>query len=94
MLLQQEILVLQEMNPLQLTVSGQAKKLSRVGDENFSLPGSLQSASATRTPTKSLLDVEVDGSDVSNLATTLSVQNNINGLLMNTTGKFVCNLSK
>ena len=65
-------------NPLQLTVSGQAKKLSRVGNESYSLPGSLQSASATRTPTKSLLDVEVDGSDVSNLATaTLSVQNNI-----------------
>ena len=65
-------------NPLQLAVSGQAKKLSRVGNESYSLPGSLQSASATRTPTKSLLDVEVDGSDVSNLATaTLSVQNNI-----------------
>ena len=65
-------------DPLQLTVSGQAKKLSRVGNESYSLPGSLQSASATRTPTKSLLDVEVDGSDVSNLATaTLSVQNNI-----------------
>lgn len=65
-------------SPLLLSVSGQAKKLSRVGDENYSLPGSLQSASATRTPTKPLLDVEVDGSDVSNLATaTLSVQNNI-----------------
>jgi hypothetical protein len=65
-------------SPLTLNVSGQAKKLSRVGDENYSLPGSLQSASATRTPTKPLLDVEVDGSDVSNLATaTLSVQNNI-----------------
>ena len=64
--------------PLLLEVSGQAKKLSRVGDENFSLPGSLQSASATRTPTKPLLDVEIDGSDVTNLATaTLSVQNNI-----------------
>jgi hypothetical protein len=64
-------------SPLTLNVSGQ-KKLSRVGDENYSLPGSLQSASATRTPTKPLLDVEVDGSDVSNLATaTLSVQNNI-----------------
>ena len=65
-------------SPLLLTVSGAAKKLSRVGDENFSLPGSLQSASATRTPTKPLLDVEIDGSDVANLATaTLSVQNNI-----------------
>ena len=66
-------------SPLLLTVSGEAKRLSRVGNESYSLPGTLQSASATRTPTKPLLDVEVDGSDVSNLATaTLSVQNNIN----------------
>ena len=66
-------------SPLLLEVSGAAKKLSRVGDENYSLPGNLQSASATRTPTKPLLDVEIDSTDVSNLATaTLSVQNNIN----------------
>ena len=65
-------------SPLLLEVSGEAKKLSRVGDENYSLPGNLQSASTTRTPTKPLLDVEIDGSDVSNLsAATLSVQNNI-----------------
>ena len=64
--------------PLTLAVSGQAKKLSRVGDENYSLPGTLQSASATRTPTKPLLDVEIDSSDVTNLSSaTLSVQNNI-----------------
>lgn len=63
---------------LLLTVSGQGKKLSRVGDESFSLPGSLQSASATRTPTKPLLDVLVSSSAVSNLvAATLLVQNNI-----------------
>ena len=66
-------------SPLLLEVSGAAKKLSRVGDENYSLPGNLQSASATRTPTKPLLDVEIDSTDVSNLVTaTLSVQNNIN----------------
>ena len=66
-------------SPLILAVSGSGKKLERVGDESFSLPGSLQSASTTRTPTKPLLDVEVGGSDVSNLvATTLQVQNNIN----------------
>jgi len=64
---------------LTLTVSGQAKKLERVGDESYSLPGTLQSASATRTPTLSLLDVEIDGTDVPNLVSaTLSVQNNIN----------------
>ena len=61
-----------------LAVSGNGQKLSRVGDENFSLPGTLQSASATRTVLKPLLDVEVGGSDVSNLqAATLQVQNNI-----------------
>mgnify|MGYP003315215529 FL=1 len=56
----------------------QGKKLSRVGDENFSLPGNLQSASSTRTPTKPLLEVLVSNSAVSNLvAATLLVQNNI-----------------
>lgn len=66
-------------SPLILTVSGQAKQLSRVGDASYSLPGSLVSASSTRTPTLSLLDVEVDSTDVPNLATaTLQVQNNIN----------------
>lgn len=65
-------------SPLLLTVSGAAKKLSRVGSESYSLPGTLQSATATRTPTKPLLDVEIDGSDVTNLAAaTLTVQNNI-----------------
>ena len=66
-------------SPLILTVSGQAKQLSRVGNASYSLPGSLVSASSTRTPTLSLLDVEVDSTDVPNLATaTLQVQNNIN----------------
>ena len=66
-------------SPLILSVSGQAKQLSRVGDASYSLPGSLVSASSTRTPTLSLLDVEVDSTDVPNLATaTLQVQNNIN----------------
>lgn len=65
-------------SPLVLTVNGQAQKLERVGDETYSLPGTLQSASATRTPTLSLIDVEVSGSDVSNLVSaTLSIQNEI-----------------
>ena len=65
-------------SPLILTVSGDAQKLSRVGNASFSLPGSLVSASSTRTPTLSLLDVEVDSTDVPNLVTTtLQVQNNI-----------------
>ena len=65
-------------SPLILTVSGQAQKLERVGDETYSLPGSLQSASSTRTPTLSLIDVEVSGSDVSNLVSAvLTIQNEI-----------------
>ena len=71
---------------LTLTVSGQAQKLERVGHgydpivgrTPYSLPGSLVSASSTRTPTLSLIDVEVSGSDVSNIiSATLSVQNEI-----------------
>ncbi len=61
-----------------LAVSGQGQKLSRVGDQNFSLPGSLVAASSTRTPHLAILDVELDGTDVANLiSSTLSVQNNI-----------------
>ena len=66
-------------SPLILTVSGAAQKLNRVGNASYSLPGSLVSPSSTRTPTLSLIDVEVDSTDVPNLAaTTLQVQNNIN----------------
>ena len=65
-------------SPLTLNVQGQASKLERVGDASYSLPGSLVSASSTRTPTLSLIDVEVGGSDVSNIiSATLSVQNEI-----------------
>ena len=73
-------------SPLTLSVSGQASKLERVGHgydpleglTPYSLPGSLVSASSTRTPTLSLIDVEVGGSDVSNIiSATLSVQNEI-----------------
>ena len=61
-----------------LTVAGQGQKLERVGDASYSLPGSLVSASSTRTPTLSLIDVEVGGSDVTNIiSATLSVQNEI-----------------
>jgi len=63
---------------LTLSVSGQAQKLERVGNASYSLPGSLASASSTRTPTLSLIDVEVSGSNVSNIiCATLSVQNEI-----------------
>ena len=70
--------ILSKGSPLTLSVSGQAVKLERVGDASYSLPSSLASASSTRTPTLSLIDVEVGGSDVSNIiSATLSVQNEI-----------------
>ena len=63
---------------LTLNVSGQAIKLERVGDENYSLPSSLASASSTRTPTTNIIDVSVGGTSVSNIiSATLSVQNDI-----------------
>ena len=63
---------------LALKLSGQAQKLERVGNASYSLPSSLVSASSTRTPTLSLIDVEVAGSDVTNIiSATLSVQNEI-----------------
>ena len=63
---------------LTLTVSGQASKLERVGNATYSLPGSLVSASSTRTPTTNIIDVSVGGTSVSNIiSATLSVQNDI-----------------
>ena len=46
-----------------LAVSGNGKKLSRVGDENYSLPGNLQSASSTRTVLKPCLLYTSDAAD-------------------------------
>ena len=70
--------IMERTKPLTLSVSGQGRKLERVGNASFSLPENLVSPSSTRTPVKALLDVEVGGSDVTNLvSTTLSVQNNI-----------------
>ena len=64
---------------LRLGVSGSAKKLERVGNESYSLPGSLQSASTTRTPTVPILRVDIGGNEQPNVAAaTISVQNNIN----------------
>lgn len=63
--------------PTLLNVSGQGKKLTRVGDESFTIPGSAGSQSATRTTVVPLLDVEKATVNISNLVSaTLSVQNN------------------
>ena len=61
-----------------LNLAGQAQKLERVGNASYSLPHSQVSASSTRTPTLSIIDVEVGGTDVANIiSATLSVQNEI-----------------
>jgi hypothetical protein len=60
-----------------LNISGQSKKLTRAGDESFTIPGSAASQPSTRTAVNSILDLERNGSDISNLVSgTLSVQNN------------------
>ena len=59
-----------------LNISGQSKKLTRAGNESFTIPGSLASQPSTRTEVNSILDLERNGSDISNLISgTLSVQN-------------------
>ena len=64
-------------SPSLVNISGQAKRLTRAGNQSFTIPGSTASQSSTRTPVVPILDVERGGSDISRLiSATLSVQNN------------------
>ena len=59
-------------------VSGQGTKLSRVGNESYSIPGSLQSESSTRNPLQVYPVVTIDSLDMNNIVgTNLQIQNNI-----------------
>jgi len=59
-------------------LEGQGTKLSRVGDESFSIPGSAQSQSSTRTPLMVYPVVSIDSLDMNSLiSATLQIQNNI-----------------
>ena len=59
-------------------LEGQGTKLSRVGDESYSIPGSAQSESSTRTPLLVYPVLTVDSLDMSSiLSTTLQIQNQI-----------------
>ena len=59
-------------------LEGQGTKLSRVGDESYSIPGSAQSESSTRTPLLVYPVVSIDSLDMSSiLTTTLQIQNSI-----------------
>jgi len=65
-------------NPLTIRLQGEGTKFSKVGDENFTIPGSLQSESATRTPLMVYPVVSIDSLDMNNiLSTTVNIQNNI-----------------
>ena len=59
-------------------VEGQGTKLSRAGDESYTIPGSPQSESSTRTPLLVYPVVSIDSLNMNNIiSTTFSVQNNI-----------------
>ena len=71
-----------DINPrTQFTVQlqGEGTKLERVGDESYSIPGSLASESATRTPLLVYPVVSIDSLDMNNIiSTTFQIQNDIN----------------
>jgi hypothetical protein len=59
-------------------VQGQGTQLSRVGNESYTIPGSLQSESSTRTPLIIYPVVSVSGLDMNSiLGVTVSIQNDI-----------------
>jgi hypothetical protein len=65
-------------NPFTLRLQGEGTKLSRAGNESYTIPGTAQSETATRTPLIVYPVVTVDSLDMNNITSvTLQVQNNI-----------------
>ena len=59
-------------------VEGQGTKLSRAGDESYTIPGSLQSETSTRTPLQVYPAVSVDSLNMSNIiSVNIQIQNDI-----------------
>jgi len=59
-------------------IAGQGTKLTRAGDESYSIPGSAQSESATRTPLLVYPVVSIDSLNMSSIiSTTFQLQNSI-----------------
>ena len=59
-------------------LEGQGTKLTRAGDESYSIPGSAQSESSTRTPLMVYPVISVDSLNMNSLiSATLQIQNNI-----------------
>ena len=65
-------------NQFQMRLEGQGKKLTRAGDESFSIPGSAQSESATRNPLIVYPHLTIDSLDMSSIIScNLQIQNEI-----------------
>jgi hypothetical protein len=61
-----------------VAIEGQGTKISRAGNESYTIPGSLQSESSTRTPLLIYPVVSVSGLDMNSiLGVTVSIQNDI-----------------
>ena len=65
-------------NQFTLRLEGQGTKLTRAGNESYSIPGSLQSESATRTPLLVYPVISADSLNMSSImSANLQIQNNI-----------------
>lgn len=65
-------------NQFQIRLEGQGKKLTRAGDESYSIPGSAQSESASRTPLIVYPVITADSLDMSSIIScNLQLQNEI-----------------
>ena len=65
-------------NQFQIRLEGQGKKLTRAGDESFSIPGSAQSESATRTPLIVYPNLTLNSLNMGNIIScNITIQNNI-----------------
>ena len=59
-------------------LEGEGTKLSRAGDENFSIPGSAQSETSTRTPLLVFPSISIGGTNVKSLLScNVQIQNNV-----------------
>ena len=65
-------------NPFMIRVEGEGTKLSRAGDESYSLPGSAQSESSTRTPLMVYPAISADSLNMNNIiSANFQLQNDI-----------------
>jgi len=61
-----------------IAVQGQGTKLERVGDESYTIPGTLQPESSSRTPLLVYPVISIDSLDMNNIiSVNFSIQNNI-----------------